>query len=74
MSPWTTVSWPALVIAVNERAPKDSASPRSTVACAARALPENESVTSIVSRSSPIAGGPTERERVAPAWCLKSFM
>src|ERR1700675_4704528 len=59
-------------MAVNERAPKESTFPRLIVACADRALPENESVSTIASSTSPMVGGLTERERVRPARNLKS--
>jgi hypothetical protein len=40
-----------------------------------RALPANASANpTIASRSSPMVGVVFERERVALAWCLKSFI
>jgi len=83
MLPLTTVFAPALVMAVKERAPKESAFPRSTVGCAATALPASpviesakpasESVVRIASESTPMDLA-AERERAAPASCVESFI
>ena len=74
MLPLTTVFAPALVMAVNESAPNESTLPRSTVACAAAALPTKESATSTESENSPTAEVAMERERVARVRYVRNFM